>query len=66
MQTTADSPVKAIPPTEEIRQRLSETVRESKLLRSMLRLAEARDKAAGRRQPQVVAADEQTGGRLDA
>lgn len=44
------SPVNAIPPTTEIRERLSETVRESKLLRSMLRLAEARDKAVERYQ----------------
>ena len=63
---TVESPLEAIPPTEQVRQRLADMIRESKLLRSMLRLAEARDKAAGRRQQQVGAADEHTGGRLDA
>jgi hypothetical protein len=45
MPPTLESPVNTIPPTEKVRRRLSETIRESKLLRSMLRLAEARDKS---------------------
>lgn len=51
MQPT-QSPTRTIPPTDEIRQRLSEAVQESKLLRSMLRLAEARDRRMSIRQRQ--------------
>lgn len=43
-----ESPLNTIPPTAEVRRRLSETIAESKLLRSMLRLAESRDRSEQR------------------
>jgi hypothetical protein len=56
MPAILESPVNAIPPTAEVRRRLNETIRESKLLRSMLRLAEARDKSEARSRSQSAEA----------
>jgi hypothetical protein len=45
--TRPANPLDAIPPASEVRERLAENIREARLLRQMLKLAEKADKGRG-------------------